>query len=307
MLRRLLWSALLLSALPMAGHAATPAQVVVSIAPIHSLAAGVMQGVAEPTLLVSGDRSPHQYMLKPSQMFSLQRADLVVWVGPGVESFLPRVLDSLWADVQVLELLRLPGMTLWPARSGGVWAGHEPGHEGAHDHRDMDGHLWLDPGNAARIVAALVNSLSALDPAHAERYRANGERLQQDLESLDRALQARLAPVRHIPYLVFHDAYQYFEKHYDLNPVGAVMIDPERKPGARRLSEIRERITALEVACVFSEPQFPDKLMQVVTQGTNIRSAALDPMGMDLKPGTTLYFQLLRQLGQRLSTCLRGE
>lgn len=303
MTRRLVLSVLLLMLTPAAAQAAAPAQVVVSIAPIHSLAAAVMEGVAEPSLLVAGDRSPHQYMLKPSQMVSLQRADLVVWVGPGVESFLPHVLDSLGTDVQVMELLRLPGMTLLPARAGGVWEAHaEDG-----DHADSDAHLWLDPHNAARIVAALVDTLGAIDGAHAERYRANGAQLQQRLETLDRRLREQLAPVRDVPYLVFHDAYQYFEKRYDLNPVGAVMIDPERKPGARRLSEIRDRIAALKVKCVFSEPQFPDKLMRVVTENSGIDSATLDPMGMDLPPGPELYFVLMRRLGQELAACLQGD
>lgn len=295
------WLAVL--SFPTPGQAANVPGVVVSIAPIHSLVVGVMEGVGEPTLLVANDSSPHQYMLKPSQMVSLQRADLVVWVGKGVESFLPRVLDSLWADVQVMELMKLPGMTLLPAREGGIWEQHTA-HQLHEDHGETDGHLWLDPHNARVIVDALVIGLGDLDPAHAERYRANGERLQQRLDALDRELRGQLAPWRDVPYLVFHDAYQYFERRYGLNPVGAIMIDPERKPGARRLSEIRNRIQSRQVRCVFSEPQFPDKLLRVVTEGTGIRSAALDPMGTNLTPGDELYFRLMRQLGQRLADCL---
>ena len=267
-----------------------------------------MEGVAEPELLVSSDSSPHQYILKPSQMFSLQRADLVVWVGESVEGFLPRALTSLGADKQVMQLMALPGMLLLPARKGGVWEEQRESHAvhqaHGHKHGDTDGHIWLDPVNARLIVQALVARLSLLDPPHADRYRANGERLQLQLAALDRELNETLAPLRGLPYLVFHDAYQYFEQRYGLTPVGAIMIDLERKPGARRLAEIRDRIQSQHVQCVFSEPQFSDKLLQVVSEGTSIKSAVLDPMGRGLKPGKALYFDLMHQLGQHLAGCL---
>lgn len=306
-------SALLLLAATHQAQASEPPKVVVSVAPIHSLAAGVMQGVAEPGLLLRADTSPHHTMLKPSQMFSLQRADLVVWVGESVESFLPQVLESLGDEVQVMELMRLPGMTLYPARAGGAWepqavAEHEDEHrheQDGHAHGAMDGHLWLDPHNARRTVRALVQRLSDMDPEHAARYRANGEQLQQRLDALDEFLAQTLTPLQGIPYLLFHDGYQYLERRYGLQPMGALMIDPERKPGARRLSEIRQRIAAQGVRCIFSEPQFPDKLSRLVSEGNAVETATLDPMGMGLPPGPELYFQLMRQMAHTLSQCLK--
>jgi len=275
-------------------------RVMVGIAPIHSLVAGVMDGVAEPELLVKGNHSPHGYMLKPSQLRSLQQADMIVWTGESIESFLPRVLVNLDDNKSIIKLMDVAGMTLLPAREGGVW---QSGHE-EHAHGDSDGHLWLDPGNAKIIVTLLVERLSRMDAQHAVTYRANGVRMQQALTELDQQLKQKLVKVKHIPYLVFHDAYQYFEHAYGLNPVGAVMIDPDHKPGARRLTELRENVRASNIRCVFSEPQYSENLVKVVTEGTAMHSARLDPMGMSLEPGKELYFDLLTGLGDSLLGCL---
>ena len=156
------------------------------------------------------------------------------------------------------------------------------------------------------MVETFVAQLSAMDPQHAELYRANGLRMQQQLAALDQRLKQMLAPVTHIPYLVLHDAYQYFEQHYQLNPVGAVMVDAGRKPGARRLKEIRERARQKNVRCVFSEPQFQDKFLNVITEETNISNATLDPMGIDFVPGKDLYFDLMDELARDLLDCLNG-
>ncbi len=289
---------------PVAGLAAGP-KVVVSIAPLHSLASGVMAGVATPELLVSGNASPHHFMLKPSQARLLSEADLVLWVGPSIEGFLQRPLRG--RDDVSLMLLAQPGMSLLEARSGGAWQeGHDDhGHHHHHEHEgDFDGHLWLDPRNAEAAVRALVVRLSALDAPNHARYRANGEQLIARLQALDNELAQQLAPLRAKPYLVFHDAYHYFEHRYGLQAVGALTIDPERRPGAKRLQEIRQRIAELRVRCVFSEPQFSPSTVEVVLEGTGARAGVLDPTGAGLAPGAELYFELMQNLAQGLRVCL---
>jgi len=288
-------------------QAAMP-RAVVSIAPIHSLVTGVMDGVVEPELIVSANSSPHGYMLKPSQARSLQRADVIIWVGESVEGFLVRPLANFDGSKMVIELMDEQGMHLLESREGGVWqAGQdEDNHDDHHDHGKTDGHLWLDPQNAKTIVKVMVAQLAKLDAQHADKYQANGERLLQALTELDQQLKQKLAAVSQTPYLVFHDAYQYFERRYGLMPIGAIMIGAENKPGARRLTQIRQRAQAAKAHCVFSEPQFPSKLIQVVTEDTGLKSATLDPMGMGLAPGKTLYFELMQKLGQDLVDCLEG-
>lgn len=307
MFRSIVFSVILMLFFMPAQVIAVP-RVVVSIVPIHSLVAGVMDGVAEPELIVSGNNSPHGYMLKPSQARSLQRADVIVWVDESVEGFLVRPLANFDGSKTVIELMDEQGMHLLESREGGVWqAGQDEGnHDDHHDHGKTDGHLWLDPQNAKTIVKIIVARLSKLDSQNAMTYQANGERLQQALTELDQQLKQKLAVVSQTPYLVFHDAYQYFERRYGLMPIGAIMIGAENKPGARRLTQIRQRAQAAKAHCVFSEPQFPSKLIQVVTEDTGLKSATLDPMGMGLAPGKTLYFELMQNIGQDLVECLEG-
>ncbi len=285
--------------------AAAPS-VVVSIAPIHSLVAGVMDGVATPELLVSGNSSPHGYMLKPSQVRSLQRADMIVWVGESVEGFMLRSLANYDDSKTIIKLMDSEGMRLFDGREAGVWqtdqANH--GHDDQHDHGKTDGHLWLDPQNAKTIVKVIVAQLSSLDLQHADTYQTNGERLLQALSELDQQLKQKLAAVSQTPYLVFHDAYQYLERRYGLMPIGAIMVGAEHKPGARRMKQVRERVKTEQARCVFSEPQFPSKLIQIVVEGTSLKAATLDPMGMDLEPGKRLYFDLMQNIGQGLVECL---
>ncbi len=286
-------------------HASAVPRVVVSIAPVHSLVVGVMDGVAEPVLLVRGNSSPHGYRLKPSQVRSLQRADLIIWVGESVEGFLQRPLANYDESKTIVELMNVKAMHLISAREGGGWpAAKEEGHH--HNYAQIDGHLWLDPQNAKVIVKQVVATLSKLDSTRAAIYTDNGQRMQQALTELDQLLKQTLAAVSHTPYLVFHDAYQYFEQRYGLASLAAVISAAEHKPGAKRISRVRELAKTEQVHCVFSEPQLPSKLISIITEGSNLKSATLDPMGMGLKPGQSLYFDLMKKLGQDLLGCLEG-
>lgn len=284
-------------------------RVVASIKPIHSLVAGVMEGIGTPALIVQGAGSPHTYSLRPSEARALNRADLVFWIGPVYESFLERPLSGLPAGVEIVRLMDAPGIRTLPAREGGAW--EEDEHDHAHDHAsgpipdaEVDGHLYLDPENAKAIVRAIVAALSARDTANAGRYAANGERMLSRLDALDAELRDTLAPVRGKPFIVFHDAYQYLEQRYGLNAVGSVTVSPERLPGARRLHLLREKIAALKAVCVFAEPQFEPALVQTITEGTSAKIATLDPLGTALPPGPDAYAEILRGLGRSLVDCL---
>lgn len=276
-------------------------RVVVSIKPLHSLVAGVMQGVGEPQLLLQGGGSPHGYVLRPSEARLLNEAQLIVWVGHQLESFLKKPLATLGGKARQLELAAELESLLLPVRAGGNWEAdtHNPGH-GHEAHGQQDQHLWLDPLLAKQIVARTAVALAAIDPAHQSQYQDNAARLQQRLDQLHEQLKSRLAPVRKIPYVVFHDAYQYFESAYELSAVGSLTIDPERKPGAKRIREIRQRIQTLQARCVFSEPQFEPRLVTTVTEGSDARSGVLDPIGAALPAGPEAYFLLLNALADNL-------
>jgi zinc transport system substrate-binding protein len=306
----------------LAAAAALPAQaevpkVVVSIKPIHSLVASVMHGVGEPTLLVRGGASPHSYTMKPSDAKALSAADLVVWVGPELESFLEKPLKANAPKATRLTLMELKGLTLLETREGGAWEAHDHGQKGGHDHKhdhkghnhaeeheELNSHIWLDPANARAIVKAAAEALAAKDPADAEAYRTNADRTLQQLDALDAELKAALAPVKDKPFVVFHDAYQYFEARYDLSAVGSITVSPDRRPSAKRLSAIRAKIGGLGAACVFAEPQFEPALVQTVVEGTKARTGVLDPEGSELPEGEALYPTLLRNLAASLRGCL---
>ena len=283
-------------------------RVVVSIKPLHSLVAGVMEGVAEPQLLLQGGASPHGYVLRPSEAKLLTDAQLIVWVGPQLESFMQKPLASLAGKARRLQLAEELQARLLPARTGGAWEddGHGHGHDHGHGRPlSRDQHLWLDPLLAKQIVEKTLTALVAIDPANQTLYQHNAAQVQQRLDRLHEELKARLAPVQKIPYIVFHDAYQYFEAAYGLNAVGSLTIDPERKPGARRIRELRQRIQELQARCVFSEPQFEPRLVATVIEGSGARTGVLDPIGADLPAGPDAYVRLLTALADNLTACLR--
>ena len=355
-------------------------KVVVSIKPLHSLVSAVMEGVATPTLLVKKG-SPHAYTLRPSEARALASADLVIWIGHEMESFLEKPLETVAENAKQLELAEVLETSLLKTRSGVEWDEHEhhedhatheehegheehathedhdeehegheehathedhdeehegheehatdeehdDDHEGHKEHADheathdeeheghdedtdheehhhgvMDMHFWLDPKVAQKIVTETTKMLIDIDPAHAVQYQANSAKLTTKLVALDASLKQKLAPVKDTPYLAFHSAYQYFEVAYDLNAVGSVTIDPDRKPGAKGISEIRERVKKTKARAVFSEPQFESSLVETIIEGTGATTGVLDPLGSDLDQGPEAYFILLSNLADNL-------
>ena len=298
-----------------AALAATPAlaapRVVASIQPVHALVAGVMQGVAEPRLLVPAGRSPHGYQLRPSEAEALRDADLVVWVGEALETFLVEPVEALAGSGKVLELMDAPGMALLDSREGGAWDAHEDhdGHAGGHDHGHghdaFDPHIWLSAANARAIVGAAATALAEADPPNAAAYAANAARLDTQIDGLETELAAQLAPVRAKPFIVLHDAFQYFDRAFDLAGVGSITVNPDRPPSAKRLRELRQKIAAGDAVCVFAEPQTSDRLVASIVEGTGARTGMLDAEGSaGLPPGAEGYFALMRRNARALADCL---
>lgn len=305
------------------GRADAP-RVVASIPPVHSLVAMAMDGVGTPHLLLQGGASPHSYAMRPSDSRALAEAALIVRIGPGLETFLDKPLGNLRDRTAILEIASLPDLKKLPVREGGLLDDHgdgdhddgrdreedhhrEEGHRYSHDHGDDDPHLWLDTGNAAKIVAAVAERLAGIDPANATSYRANATRWGRRLAAQKHRLAARLAPVRKVPFVVLHDAWQYFEAEFGLRAVGVVAVSPEHPPGARRLLDLRIRIRAVKAKCVFSEPQFPAKVAKTVARGLPVRSGTLDPLGVALTPGPDLYPALMDNLVHDLVACLEDR
>lgn len=310
MIQRLLpLLALLILSLPAWALEAAP-KVVVSIKPVHSLVAGVMQGVADPELLIRGSQSPHDFSLRPSDMRKLQQADLVIWVGPNVESSLSTLFAKNQLDAGVVALTRMQGIDWLHPRDDAEWEARMHKHAETADHghdepHGIDSHIWLSPAVARHIVEYVAELLIDLDKPHADSYRHNAGQLIERLDRLDSRLESMLAPVKGVPYVVFHDAYHYFEEQYGLNAVGSVSVSPDRQPGIRHIQELRSKITRLQARCVFSEPQFRPKLIATLIEGTDARVGQLDPLGTDLTAGTDAYFELMQRLADNLLQCLQ--
>ena len=293
--------------------------VVVSIKPIHSLVASIMQGVGEPALIVEGAASPHTYSMKPSNASALEKANVVFWVGHGLEAFLEKPLESLGSGAKIVELDDAPGLEKLKFREGGAFEAHDDGdeheagaegteaHEEAghhHDEGEFDLHLWLDPINAKAMAAEIEKTLAEADPDNASAYKANLDALNTRLDTLDKKLVETVAPIKDKPFIVFHDAYQYFEHRYHVKVAGSITVSPETLPGAARLKQIHAKIVELGATCVFAEPQFEPKLVNVVLEGTSAKSGTLDPEAATLEAGPDLYFQLMDIIGTSLKTCL---
>ncbi len=313
--------------------------VVTSIKPIHSLVAGVMEGVAEPELIVTGSASPHTYSMRPSDAAKLQAAPLVFWVGPGLEAFLADPLATLGADATVVALEETDGLTRLEYREGGAFESHghaeaehgaqteddhahegehaqaehdhEHDHEGhadhGHDHGGFDTHYWLDPENAKAMVSVIAAELSEADPANAGAYEANATDLTERLDALAAEVANQVAPVADRPFIVFHDAYHYFEDRFGLEAAGAITINPETPPSAARIAQLQARIAELGAVCVFSEPQFDPAIVDALTDGSDARAGVLDPEGAALADGPDLYFELIRAMGTSFADCLGGQ
>ncbi len=294
-------------------------KVIASVVPVHGIVSAVMGETGQPELLLSGSMSEHRATFTPQQIAELGKADLVFIIGEGLEAKLSQMSGSeAVKGKRFVELSNAPGIKTYPIREGGSWEAHEHAEEGHdHDHGhgheeesegvlSFDPHVWLDPDNAKAMALAVAGELAKADPANAATYAANAEGFAGSLDELSTALQTELAPVTAVPYVVFHDAYQYFERHFGLAAAGSISDVSAKAPSAKRLREVRAKIETVKAACVFREPQYDGKVVATVIEGTGAREGVLDPLGADITPGAQAYQQLLTQLAKNLKACLAG-
>ena len=333
----------ILSLLTFISPANAETKVIASIKPIHSLASYLMDGVSKPGLIVDGYASPHGFAMKPSHAKMLQEADLIFWVGEDLESFLEKPLKSIAKKAEKIELMEIKGLNKLKFRERNIFDGHddhghddghkeddhddhakkeddhghddehkEDGHdddhkEDGHDdheghaHGEYDPHIWLDPSNAKVILKEMAEHLIEKDQKNASIYKSNLKKALKDLDKLTKNVKSDLN--KDFKSIVFHDAYQYFEKRFDVNIMGAFTVNTDVMPGAEQLSEIREIIEHDKVSCVFSEPQFNPDIISAVAKDMNISTGVLDPLGATLNPGKDLYFDLIKNMSKSFKGC----
>ena len=301
MIKPLLAAALLLST-SLSAHAAP--KVVASIVPVHSLVAGVMDGVGSPELLLQGVNSEHQASYSPQQISDLSHADLVFIIGDTLEVKLGEISGSETMGGKVfVKLNETSGISKHHIREGGNW---EVDSDEPASGNTVDPHIWLDPENAKAMTKAIAAELMKVDISHAALYEANATRQIAALDQLQSDINTTLAPDKAKPFIVFHDAYQYFERRFGMTAVGSISDYSATPPSARRLEDIRTKIQSSHAVCVFREPQFSDAAVITVTEGSQARLGVLDPIGAKLTPGKEAYAQLLRGIAKNLNDCLGG-
>jgi zinc transport system substrate-binding protein len=330
-MRRLLLSAVPAILLSAPALAEVPS-VAADIAPVQGLVARVMDGVGEPALIIQQGASPHEYSLRPSEAAALENADIVFWIGESLTPWMAETVETLAGDATVVELLDVPGTVTLPYRTGATFEAHDHGdhdHDHDHDHGDdhahdhdhdhgedhahddhghshdgLDPHAWLDPENAKLWLDAIAAELSAADPANAAAYAANAAAGRAEIDAASAEAAATVAPLKDGGFIVFHDAYQYFEARFGLAAAGAISLSDASEPSPARIAEIQGVVADLGVVCVFSEPQFNAGLVATVMDGSAAKTAVLDPLGTTIEAGPGFYPALIRQLSASMAGCL---
>lgn len=297
---------------------ASPPKVAVDIAPLHSLVAQVMDGVGEPDLLIPSEASPHSYSLRPSEARALSRADVVFRVGDSLTPWLGKSVTSLAGSAVQVEMLEIDGAVLHDYREGTTFEHHDHHDDGhgadhhadsqAHEgHHERDPHAWLDPVNATVWLKAIAQVLAELDEANAGHYQRNAEAAIVRVNELTQSIQQQADELEAIRFIVFHDAYQYFERRFDLLAAGSISLGDASDPSPARVREIRNAVEAQGVTCVFTEPQYNPDMVNAVFENSEVKTiGVMDPLGADITAGKGHYPALLQALITSLQECLRS-
>ncbi len=314
--------------------------VVTTIKPLHSLVSSVMKGIGEPSLIIEGTNNPHTFVFKPSHAKMIEEADIIFWIGEDLEAFMEKPLDSLAEESQVISFMALSSIEKLKFREKNIFDdhdghedeheghededdhghkdddhdddhdGHEDEHEGhdddhndahAHAHGEFDAHIWLDPVNAKKMVLEIAHELSDLDPNNKVKYEDNANATIKSLDELVDSNKKILS--KDISYVVFHDAYQYFENRFGVIPAGALTLNPDVLPGAKQIADIQDVINDKGIKCIFSEPQYNPKIIETIGNDMKISTGVMDPLGAYIDAGPSMYSDLINGIANSIKDC----
>ena len=306
--------------------------VVSTIQPINSLVNAVIGNTGKTISLIPAKASPHEYKLKPSDTKKLQNANIIFFVSDHLETSLTKVFKNLPKNIKIINLMEDAGIKHLAIRDNEAWERHDHHHrhgdhddydkhvkkDDDHDHdkhskkhddhddheKEDDVHIWLSPDNAVKIIKKINKELSLFFPENAKTYNQNANQMIKKINQLKVELKKELLGIKDEPFIVFHDAYQYFETSFDLNAVGSVALEGDIASSPKQISFIKDKIVKLKASCVFQEPQFDSKLVKIVVEGTNAQIGTLDPLGVNIKSGENFYLQLLKNMAKSLKDCL---
>lgn len=306
---------LILLCLPLSIVNATTPKIVVSIKPIHSITTHITEGITEPTLLLPDGASPHTFLLKPSHRKLIQEADLLIWVGENCETHLEKIISQ--NKNKSLTLMSYPALKILTLRKGRDFSlirnpirqdehEHEHVHDEHHGHShtsNEDAHIWLSVENAKLITAAILERLIQIDPSHQKEYRHNAEKYQKQLDALKETLVQRFAQTKPEPFLVFHDAYQYFETEFEISSIGSILINPHVPLTARALSHIQSLIEKYDVHCIYYEPEYSYQALKPILSEQGLQLLELDHLGVRQAKGLGCYEKMMLTLARQLTAC----
>ena len=321
-------------------NARAEVNVVTTIKPLHSLISSVMEGVGKPSLIIEGTNNPHTFVFKPSHAEMIENADIVFWIGEDLEAFMEKPLDSLAKNAKTIAFMDLASIEKLKFREQNIFDDHDDhghddhddhghkdddhddhddhdghddehdghddhddhaGHHDGHNHGEFDAHIWLDPANAKEMVLEISHELSELDPSNKSKYEDNASKtivaLDKLIEEVDKSLS------KDISYIVFHDAYQYFEKRFGVIPAGALTLNPDVLPGAKQIADIQDVINDKGIKCIFSEPQYNPKIIETLGNDMNISTGVMDPLGAYIDAGPSMYSDLINQIANSIKDC----
>ena len=281
-----------------------PLSIVASIKPVHALVAGVMGDLGTPHLLLAAPTSAHHFTLKPSQARALQNADIVFWIGPGMEQPLTKALATLAADAQSVALDDSAGLVLFDFDDDGHDDhGTKDKHDG-HGGHGINPHIWLDPFNAQIMLGLIADHLGKADPVNAKTYQANADAMRQTFAQLQIDIARQLAPFAESEFLVLHDAHIYFERRFGMRAHAAITTEPDVMPTAAKIKKLRRDLESHPMDCIFGEPFLGQKAVRLIAEGSDIRIGQLDPLGSQLPAGASLYADLLKSYAAAFKACL---
>ena len=292
--------------------------IITTIKPIDSLVSAVVGDTGKTISLIPSETSPHEFRLKPSDARALQNGNIIFYISPHLETSIVKVFETLPKNIKIINLMEETGIEHLSIRDNEAWELHDHHDDEKHDDHDKhaqkdehddhkskdDVHIWLDPENAIKIIKKVNTELSFFFPENAKIYDENATKIINKIKSLKKQLKKELLPIKEKPYIVFHDAYQYFEKTFGLNAVGSIALEDDIASSPKQISFIKNKIIKSKASCIFQEPQFDNKLVKTVIEGTQAKIGTLDPLGFGIKEKEDFYLQLLRNMSKNLKECL---
>lgn len=279
-------------------------KVVVTIKPIHSIVSAVMDGIAKPELLVNDLSSPHSIAIDSSREEMLAGAELIIWTSDTLEASVKDAAIELAPNAKTLELMSLEGLLLLPFRDEARWKTDK-----VHNHirpeykGKMDPHIWLAPENAKTIATGIAKFLASADPDSAAVYKQNAATFGTSVTETAEKLASDFKSASYKPYIVFHDAYQYYEHQFDLNPIASIVADVDVAIDHSHIDFLREKIKETGEICVFYEPQFTPQVVDLLADGKTATAAPMDSIGLDIEAGPNHYLKLMASLSKAIIKC----